>query len=96
LNIWLQLFIFSGYFIHVIDDVVFSSAKTHLPTDNLFVAKVAQNISESVLGVWATYFRIPGLVISLALAPGIDTQVQGISVLHHIQHCSKDYAIEVK
>jgi hypothetical protein len=30
--------IFSGYFIHVIDDVVFSSAKTHLPTDNLIVA----------------------------------------------------------
>jgi hypothetical protein len=38
LNIWLLLFIFSGYLIHVIDDVVFSSAKTHLPTDNLIVA----------------------------------------------------------
>jgi hypothetical protein len=34
----LQLFIFSGYFIHVIDDVVFSSAKTHLPTDNQIMA----------------------------------------------------------
>jgi hypothetical protein len=38
LNIWLQRFIFSGYLIHVIDDVVFSSAKTHLPTDSLIVA----------------------------------------------------------
>jgi hypothetical protein len=54
LNIWLQLhvFIFSGYLIHVIDDVVFSSAKTHLPTDNLIVGKVAQNISEAVPGVY--------------------------------------------
>jgi hypothetical protein len=33
LNIWLQLFIFSECFIHVIviDDVVFSSAIAHLP-----------------------------------------------------------------
>jgi hypothetical protein len=60
-NIWLQLFIFS-YFIHVIDDVVFSrpSAKTHSATDNLSDCKVAQNISEAILGVWASYFRIPG------------------------------------
>jgi hypothetical protein len=40
--------------------VVFSSAKTHLSTDNLIdCGKVAQNISEAVPGVWATYFRIP-------------------------------------
>jgi hypothetical protein len=38
LNIWLQRFIFSGYLIHVIDDVIFSSAKIHLLTDNLIVA----------------------------------------------------------
>jgi hypothetical protein len=62
----LQLFIFSGYFIDDILQVEWyflnSSAKNSLAHGQpVCDCKVAKNISEGVLGVWATYFRIPDI-----------------------------------
>jgi hypothetical protein len=70
LNIWLQLFIFSGYLIHVIDEVVFSSAKTHLPTDNLIVAI---GLPRTFMKPWASGQPISESLLSLLPQPDLTT-----------------------
>jgi hypothetical protein len=77
LNIWLQLFIFAGYLIHVIDDVVFSSAKTHLPTDNLIVAiRLPRTfLKTSRASFWATSHK--DLSCPWATLPILDFRIPG-------------------